>query len=125
MASVPAGTDEVSVLIRLLSHTLYALLATLTTGRGLRLVQRVPNRSGFEVWRQLVAENAPKTADRRFAMLQAVLQLGIGDNPGKVHGNVKSMGTSDVCENLAASKLDDDATQAPRQPAGELSTIRE
>ena len=56
VAHVPAGTDESSVLILTLSHTLYALLATLTTGRSLRLVQRVPNRNGFEVWRQLVAE---------------------------------------------------------------------
>ena len=71
VANVPAGTDESSVLIRTLSHTLYALLATLTTGRSLRslrLVQRVSNRNWFEVWRQLVAENAPKTAGRRFAM---------------------------------------------------------
>ena len=66
MANVPAGTDESSVLIRTLNHTLYALLATLTTGRSLRLV-RLPNRNGFEVWRQFVAENAPKTAGRRFA----------------------------------------------------------
>ena len=44
-------------------HTLYALLAALTTRRSLRLVQRVPNKKGFEVWRQLVAENAPKTGD--------------------------------------------------------------
>ena len=79
VSNVPARTDESSVLIRTLSHTTYALLATLTTGRSLRLVQRVPNRNGFEVWRQLVAENAPKTAGRRFAMLQAVLQPGLGD----------------------------------------------
>ena len=51
VANVPAGTDESSVLIRTLSHTLCALLATLITGRRLRLVQRVPNRNGFEVWR--------------------------------------------------------------------------
>ena len=61
VAIVPAGTDEASVLIRTLSHTLYALLATLTTGRSLRPVQRNQNWNGFEVWRQLVAENAPKT----------------------------------------------------------------
>ena len=42
VANVPVGTDEASVLIRTLSHTLYAFLATLTTGRSLRLVQRVP-----------------------------------------------------------------------------------
>ena len=82
VANVPAGTDEGSVLIRTLSHTLYVLL-TLTTGRSLRLVQRVPNRNGFEVWRQLVAENAPKTAGRRFAMLQAVLQPGMGERAAK------------------------------------------
>ena len=70
VANVPAGTDESSVLIRTLSH---ALLATGTTGRSLRLVQRVPNRNAFEVWRQLVADNAPKTAGRRLAMLQAAL----------------------------------------------------
>ena len=51
VAILPTGGDETSVTIRTLSHTLYALLATLTTGRSLRLVQRVPSRNGFEVWR--------------------------------------------------------------------------
>ena len=74
VANVLAGSDESSVLIRTLSRTLwYALLATLTTGRSLRLVQRVPNRDGFEVWRQPVTQNAPKTAGRRFAISQAAL----------------------------------------------------
>ena len=70
VASLPAGGEEPAVTIRTLSRTLYALLATLTTGRSLRLAQRLPNRNGFAVWGQLVAENAPKTAGRRFAMLQ-------------------------------------------------------
>ena len=83
VANLPAGGNEISVTIRTLSHTLYALMATLTTGRSLRLVQRVQNRNGFEVWRQLVAESAPKTAGRRFAMLQAVLQPGMSDKPAK------------------------------------------
>ena len=61
VANLPAGAEELAMTIRTLSHTLYALLATLTTGRSLRLVQRVPNRNGFEAWRPLVAENAPKT----------------------------------------------------------------
>ena len=47
VANLPTGTEESAVTIRTLSHTLYALLATLTTGRSLRLVQRVPNRYGF------------------------------------------------------------------------------
>ena len=76
VANLPTGTEESAVSIRTLSHTLYALLATLSTGRSLRLVQRVPNRNGFEAWRHMAAEDAPKTAGRRFAMLQAVLQPG-------------------------------------------------
>ena len=105
VANVPVGTDEGSVLIRTLSHTLYALLATLTTGRSLRLVQRVPNRNGFEVWRQVVAENAPKTAGGRFAMLQAVLQLGMGDSPAKCEEAWNSWEYQvDVYEKLETSK---------------------
>ena len=44
VANLPAGTEEPAVTIRTLGDTLYASLATLTTGRSLRLVQRVPNR---------------------------------------------------------------------------------
>ena len=53
VANLPTGTEEQAVTIRTSSHTLYALLETLTTGRSLRLVQRVPTRNGFEAWRQL------------------------------------------------------------------------
>ena len=90
VANLPTRTEESAVTIRTLSHTLYALLATLTTGRSLRLVQRVPNRNGFEVWRQMAAENAPKTAGRRFAMLEAVLQPGMSDNSAKFEETWKS-----------------------------------
>ena len=109
VANLPAGAEESAVTIRTLSQTLYALLATLTTGRSLRLVQRMPNRNGFEAWRQLVAENAPKTAGRRFAMLQAVPQPGMSDNPAKFEETWKSWEHQvDVYENLSSSKLDDD-----------------
>ena len=77
-----------------MSRTLYALLATLTTGRSLRLVRRVANRNGFEAWRQQVAENAPKTACRRLAMLQAVLQQGMLDDPAKFEEMWKSRGSN-------------------------------
>ena len=93
MAHLPAGEEEPAVTIRKLSHTLYALLATLTTEQSLRLVHRVENRNGFEAWRQLVAENTPKTAGRRFAMLQTVLQPGMGDDPAKFEEMVKSWNT--------------------------------
>ena len=109
LANLPKGTEESAVTIRTLSHTLYALLATLTAGRSLRLVQRVPNRNGFEAWRQLAAENAPKTAGRRFAMLQAVLQPGMSDNPAKFEETWKSWEHQvDIYENLSSTKLDDD-----------------
>ena len=108
-ANLPTGTEESEVTIRTLSHTLYALLATLTTGRSLRLVLRVPNRNGFEVWRQMAAENAPKIAGRRFAMLQAVLQPGMSDNPAKFEETWKSWEHQmDIYENLSSTKLDDD-----------------
>ena len=108
VANLPTGTEEQAVTIRTLSHTLYALLATLTTGRSLRLVQRVPNRNGFEVWRQLAAENAPKAAGRRLAMLQAVLQPGMSDNPAKFEETWKSWEHQvDIYENLSSTKLDD------------------
>ena len=107
VANLPAG--EHAVTIWTLSHTLYALLATMTTGRSLRLVQRVPNRNGSEAWRQLAAESAPKTAGRRFAMLQAVLQPETSDNPAMFEETWKSWQHQvDVCENLSSTKLDDD-----------------
>ena len=109
VANLPTGTEESAVTIRTLSHTLYALLTTLTTGRSLRLVQRVPNRNGFEARRQMAAENAPKTAGRRFAVLQAVLQPGMSDNPAKFEETWKSWEHQvDIYENLSSTKLDDD-----------------
>ena len=109
VANLPTGTEELAVTIRTLSHTLYVLLATLTTGRSLRLVQRVPNRHGFEAWRQMAAENAPETAGRRFAMLQAVLQPGMSDNLAKFEETWKSWEHQvDIYENLSSTKLDDD-----------------
>ena len=129
VANLPTGTEESAVTIRTLSHTLHALLATLTTGRSLRLVQRVSNRNGFEVWRQMAAENAP----RRFAMLQAVLQPGMSDNPGKFEETWKSWEHQmDIYENLSSTKLDDDVKisvvlrecpEIARPSAGELSTV--
>ena len=72
-------------------------------------MQTVPNRNGFKVWRQLEAENAPKTAGRRFAMLQAVLQPRMGDAPAKFEEMWKSWEHQvDVYENLSVRKLEDD-----------------
>ena len=67
VADLPTGTEESAVTIRTLSHTLYALLATLTTRRSLRLVQRVPNRNGFkrgDRWRPRTRRK-PRVGDPR------------------------------------------------------------
>ena len=57
----------------------------------------------------MAAENAPKTAGRGFAMLQAVLQPGMSDNPAKFEETWKSWEHQvDICENLPSTKLDDD-----------------
>ena len=57
----------------------------------------------------MAAENAPKTAGRRFAMLQAVLQPGMSDNPAKFEETWKSWEDQvDINENLSSTKLDDD-----------------
>ena len=57
----------------------------------------------------MAAENAPKTAGRRFAMLQAVLQPGMSDNLAKFEETLKSWEHQvDIYENLSSTKLDDD-----------------
>ena len=57
----------------------------------------------------MAAEIAPKTAGRRFAMLQAVPQPGMSYNPAKFEETWKSWEHQvDIYENLSSTKLDDD-----------------
>ena len=58
VANLPTGTEESAVTIRTLSHTLYALLATLTTGRSLRLV---PKSAEPERVRSVETDGGPRT----------------------------------------------------------------
>ena len=82
---------EPAVTIRTLSHTLYALLATPDHGTKLETgAKSAEQKMGFEAWRQMAVEKAPKTAGRRFEMLQAVLQPGMSDNPAKFEETSKS-----------------------------------
>ena len=134
VAKLPMGTEELVMSIRTLSHTLYALQAALTMGRSLRLVQRVPNRIGFEVWRQMAAENAPKTAGRKIAMLQGVLQPGMSDDPTSFEETWKLCWTSGYQRKSLINKADDVKIRvvAARMPtenarpfAGHFSTVWE
>ena len=73
------------------------------------------------------AENAPKTAGRRFAMLQAVLQPGMSDYLAKFEVTWKSWEHQmDIYENLSSTKLDDDVKisvvlrECPQKPRDHL-----
>ena len=68
--------------------------------------------------RSVETVGAPTTAGRIFAMLQAVLQLGMSDNPAKFEETWKSWEHQvDIYENLSSTKLDDDVK------ISELSTV--
>ena len=56
------------------SRTLYAVLAALTSGRALRVVQAVKSRHGYEAWRSLHEELAPRVHARKLGMLQQILK---------------------------------------------------
>ena len=100
VANVPAGTDESSVLIRPLSDTLYALLATDHRTKWYSECRtETGSKSGDSWWR--------KTHRRQ--RVQAVLQLGMGDNPAKFEETWNAWEHQvDVYEKLTTSKLDDD-----------------
>ena len=125
VANVPAGTDEASALIRTLRHALYALLATLTTGRSLRLVQRVPNRNG--TWQR--THRRQRVEDSRCCKPCCSREWVTIRQSSRKERQV------DVYEKLATSMLNDDVKisvvlrEAPsklrRQTAGELSAVRE
>ena len=55
------------------SEKLYAILVGLLRNRPLKLLRAVEGRNGYEVWRQLSLELAPKTRSRSIALLQAFL----------------------------------------------------
>ena len=97
----PARAQEPAVAIRTLSHTLYALLATLTTGRSLRLVQRVPVETVGG--RERAVTRGSEILDAQFVLLS-----GMSDNPAEFDETWKSWEHQvDVCENLSSTKLED------------------
>ena len=97
VTNLPAGGDETSVTIRTVSHTLYAWLATLTTGRSLRLVQRVPNRK--RVRRVETVGGRERAEDRGSEIRDAASRATAGDErqSGKVRGECEVVGTPGGC----------------------------
>ena len=54
-------------------RALYALLAGLVSGRGMKILQSVVQRNGYEAWRRIVGEFAPRIVQRKLGALQRVL----------------------------------------------------
>ena len=105
VANVPAGTDgEICAHPNVEPHTVRLVGDTdhrtkLETGTASTEPKRV---------RRLETENAPKTAGRRLAILQAVLQPGMGERLAKFEEAWNAREQVDVYEELATSKLDGD-----------------
>eukprot|EP00971_Amphidinium_carterae_P021197 418469-Amphidinium_carterae.2 len=57
------------------SHSLYAVLASLVTGKALDIVKSQRDiRNGFEAWRRIVHEYEPPNNTRRLALLTELLE---------------------------------------------------
>ena len=54
--------------------TLYAALASLTSGAPLNLIRSITSRSGFEGWRKLVQEYEPQTGTQQLSLLVQIIE---------------------------------------------------
>ena len=61
-------------------NKLYALIASVVRGRALVLIKAVTERNGYEAWRLLVKEFEPNVAQRRLALLNALLSPDLSGN---------------------------------------------
>ena len=69
--------DQADETRRRLQHVLYAAMASLLTGKCLKQLQVVPDRSGFEAWRLLVAEMEPRLIQHRLGMLNRLTSVDL------------------------------------------------
>ena len=69
-----AWAEDAGDQIKKRGRALYAMLASLTQGRALRIVQGVKGRNGYEAWRLLVREFEPKKASRKLGLLTNILK---------------------------------------------------
>ena len=61
-----------------LQHVLFSVLATVLTGKSLRILQAVKDHDGFEAWRRVCAEFEPRVVQRRLAMLTSIMNPECG-----------------------------------------------
>ena len=65
--------DETEPEVRRRSAVLYSILVQTCTNKALSIVRLVRQGNGFEAWRRMCREFAPRTATRHAAMLTGVL----------------------------------------------------
>ena len=57
------------------SYTLYAVLASITSGKASQIVRKLKKtRNGYEAWRLIVAEFEPKSDNRQLAMMWNLME---------------------------------------------------
>jgi hypothetical protein len=76
----PIQLSNMSQQQRVLSETLYYVLALVLKQRALRLLMGVEPGNGFEGWRQLVKLLEPTAAGRHLGLLSQVLAPDLGSN---------------------------------------------
>ena len=136
VANVPAGTGESPVLFETLSHTLYALLATQTTERCLRLLQRAPKQEWVRSFGTAGVRERTKNSGSMILDVASCVAADNGWQSDKVRGHVESTGTSGgSLRHLRGVKAGRrrgsqrgaarSTIKTPRQVAGEFQTVQE
>ena len=69
----PIAMDQLAEDPKNIALNLYALLASVTSGRSLSILKLVGQRNGLEAWRLLKKEYEPKSGNRVAGLLRAVL----------------------------------------------------
>jgi hypothetical protein len=71
-----------------LQNTLFYLLATLMTGRGLVEIKQVVGNNELEAWRRISARFEPKSRNRQLALLDAAMRPSLTGSEESVRDRV-------------------------------------
>ena len=91
-----------------LARSLYAVLASTLCERSLRVIQIVRERNGFEAWRKLCELNEPRSAGRKYAIFQEIMQWDFGDESKFEDTWAEWEHQVDLYEQLARKTVDSD-----------------
>ena len=103
-----------------LQHTLYAVLASVLTGKSLKILQAVKDRNGLEAWRRVCSDFEPRVVQRRLAMLTSIMNPGFGQREAEFSERWTQWNDFSVYEDLTGKVFDRDimlAVVVDRSPA--------